>query len=84
MDTSGLIEIAHIQNLTRQPVQIIVDEPEEDTAPILFAGSGLVYLAPGETIEVREERVNRGQLEYLFQERFIFLRYMQRDIDAVT
>ncbi len=81
-DIDDAIEIVHITNVRRQPVQIIVDEPEDSVGFTFFDQSGLVSLAPGETIEVERDRLNLGQIENLFKKRFLSVIFMNRDISG--
>jgi len=84
MNTDGTIEIAHIRNLSRQSLQIIVAEPEDSTISPLFNASGVVTLAPREVVEIERERIDEAQLSLYFNRRQIQLLYLTRDIDDVT
>lgn len=83
MSTDGIIKIAHIRNLKRHPLQIIVDEPEDPSSTV-FEAAGLLTLAPNEVIEVELDRVDLAQLEHFYKKKLIQLLILDRDLDNLT
>jgi len=68
-------QVLDIQNITRFPVQIIVDSPLSLTDPSesILEAEGLLTLPPGKTLSVERDRVNLGQIENLKDKRHIFV-----------
>ncbi len=81
-DATDIVKIAHITNIRRQPVQIIVNDIEGTDGIILFDQSGIISLASRESIEVEQDRLNLGQIENLFKKQFLHVIFMDRDIDG--